>query len=220
MTGLVLVKVGGALLNHPADLDRVLGEIQAAATQRPVLVVPGGGPFADAVREVDRRVGLSDDVAHWIAILAMDQYAILLADRLRGALLVRDEREALTGLHEPRLVVLAPSAWLRAVDPLPHSWDITSDSIAAWMAGALGVRDLVLVKAPGAAGHAIVDPCFSRTLPSSVRATVVAADALDRLRSALRGEQTDPCSDDRPVAAATTGGAPHAGDVGAGPAHE
>jgi type VI secretion system protein ImpG len=44
------------------------------------------------------------------------------------------------------LPIVAPYHWLRAVDPLPHSWDVTSDSIAAWVAGAVGAQRLLLVK--------------------------------------------------------------------------
>jgi hypothetical protein len=72
----------------------------------------------------------------------MDQYAYLLARLAPGADLVRSRRELAPG----RLNVLAPSAWLRRADPLPHSWDVTSDSIAAWVARALRVRRLMLVK--------------------------------------------------------------------------
>ena len=105
-------------------------------------MVPGGGSFADEVRRADRRFRLGDSTAHWLAILAMDQYGHLLAGLAPGAALVRSRRELAPG----RLNVLLPSAWLRRADPLPHSWDATSDSIAAWIARALGARRLMLVK--------------------------------------------------------------------------
>ena len=63
------------------------------AASRPVLVVPGGGPFADAVRAVDEQVGLDDDVAHALALRAMDQLGVLLAPLLPAAeLLARPGR--------------------------------------------------------------------------------------------------------------------------------
>ena len=52
-----------------------------------IVVVPGGGPFADAVRDFDRSLGLSPHTAHWMALLAMDQYGHVLADRIPGAVL-------------------------------------------------------------------------------------------------------------------------------------
>jgi 5-(aminomethyl)-3-furanmethanol phosphate kinase len=137
-----VIKVGGSLGARPARLRRLMEILAGAARRHWLVVVPGGGSFADAVRRADRRFALGDSPAHWMAILAMDQYGYLLARLAPGSALVRSPRELLPG----RLNVLAPSAWLLRADPLPHSWDVTSDSIAAWIAGILGARRLMLVK--------------------------------------------------------------------------
>ena len=198
-----VVKLGGGVLPHAEYFDGALAAIAAAARERPLLVVPGGGPFADAVREVDRRHRLSDTAAHWMAVLAMDQYAHLVAARLGGAVLVEEPGEIAAALGAGRVPVLAPSRWLRAADPLPHVWDVTSDSLAAWIAGVVGARRLVLIKPPrlrpsdrtgstgfGAApaeadGSELVDVYFSRTLPASVTSVIVTADQVDALQAAL-----------------------------------
>jgi len=181
----VVVKVGGSLLADPPRLDAVLGVLADASPERRLLVVPGGGPFADAVREVDRRVGLTDTAAHWMAVLAMDQYGHLLAARLPGSVVVSEPREMAAALDSRRLPVLVPFRWLRQTDPLPHGWDVTSDSIAAWTTGAIGADRLVLVKPAGAHGHGLVDAYFDRALPAGVTAAIVPADRLDALRTAL-----------------------------------
>jgi 5-(aminomethyl)-3-furanmethanol phosphate kinase len=179
-----VVKLGGSLLADVAALDAVLAIVAAAPRTR--LIVPGGGPFADAVRDVDRRIRLADAAAHWMAVLAMDQYAHLIAARMPAARLVEERAEISAAVDEGRVPVLAPSRWLRSADPLPHSWDVTSDSIAAWVAGRVGARRLVLVKPSGAGRHAsVVDPYFSTALPPGLMSTIVAADELDALRSAL-----------------------------------
>ena len=192
---ITIVKLGGGVLPHAGHFDNALAVIGEVARDRPLLVVPGGGPFADAVRAIDRQRDLHADVAHWMAVLAMDQCAHLVAGRLAGAvvvsasvLTVRYEIEA--ALAAGRVPVLAPSNWLRDVDPLPHSWDVTSDSVAAWVSGELGASRLVLVKPPGTrpsdtADGAVVDAYFPRALPSHVASVIVAADRLDALRSAL-----------------------------------
>jgi 5-(aminomethyl)-3-furanmethanol phosphate kinase len=181
----VVVKVGGGLLADIEQFDRVLEVIAEAARSRRLAIVPGGGPFADAVREVDRRVGLSGTAAHWMAVLAMDQHAHLIAERLAGAARVESAEQIATAIDAGRLPVLAPSRWLRASDPLPHSWDVTSDSIAAWVAGCLGARQLVLVKPPGVQSADAVDPYFARALPSGIEVSIVAADRIDALRAVL-----------------------------------
>ena len=137
-----MIKVGGSLGARPTQLRRLMETLAGVASRHWLVVVPGGGAFADEVRRADRRFALGDSAAHWMAILAMDQYAYLLTRLAPGAALVRSRRE----LAPRRLNVLAPSAWLRRADPLPHSWDVTSDSIAAWVAHALRVRQLMLVK--------------------------------------------------------------------------
>jgi probable H4MPT-linked C1 transfer pathway protein len=176
-----VVKIGGGLLAHEGCLDAVLAVIGDEAHDRSLLIVPGGGPFADAVREQDDRLELDDDAAHWMAILAMDQYAHLIASRLRGAMLVRDAGEIAGALRVGRVPVLAPSSWLRRADPLPHSWSVTSDSIAAWVATQVGAGELVLIKPPGATGEDLVDPYFAR-LGTGLRTAIVPADAIDTMR--------------------------------------
>ena len=115
----VVIKIGGGLLGVPGAIETVCEAVGALGRRESVVVVPGGGPFADAVRELDRRVGLSADAAHWMAILAMDQYAHLLAERIPGAALVEDSGAIAGTLAAGRIAVLAPSRWLRAADPLP-----------------------------------------------------------------------------------------------------
>ena len=183
-----VVKLGGGLLAHVEHFDAALATIGVAATSRHLLIVPGGGPFADAVRDADRRLGLTDAAAHWMAVLAMDQYAHLIAGKLARAVVVAETREiadALSAQPNGHIPVLAPYRWLREADPLPHSWDATSDSIAAWVAGRVGARRLVLVKPPGATGSGLVDAYFARTLPAHITPFIVPADRVDSLGAAL-----------------------------------
>lgn len=181
-----VLKVGGGLLGRAGALDSVAEALTAFRTGRRVLVLPGGGPFADAVRQLFKRIKIGEDAAHWMAVLGMDQYAHALVARIPGAAMVEDERGISEALHAGRLPVLAPYRWLRAADPLPHSWEVTSDSIAAWLAGALGARRVVLIKPVHVEGKRLVDPYFLRTLPPGVEHLVVTAGDLGHLDMALR----------------------------------
>ena len=183
------MKVGGSLLSTPEHLQPVLNAIRSAALIRPLLVVPGGGPFAEMVRDIDSQFNLDNDAAHWMAVLAIDQYANLLASRIPAATVVVGTRGISTALEARRIPVLAPSQWLREADPLPHSWDVTSDSIAAWVAGQVRAKQLVLVKPPVAFGDALLDPYFNRALPPAIDTFVIRADEHDELSALLRGGQ-------------------------------
>jgi aspartokinase-like uncharacterized kinase len=168
----VAVKVGGGLTAIPGALDAVCGVISAAGTRWPILVVPGGGPFADAVRAFDRQVGLSAEAAHWMAMLGMDQYAHVLAERIAGAVLVEEPGDITEALRTPAVAVLAPARWMRAADMLPYTWDVTSDSIAAFIAGAVDAERLILVK-PVSGGTELLDPFFQTALPAGLPVAVV-----------------------------------------------
>ena len=171
--GLIVVKVGGGLNAVPGALDAVTAALASAGTRHRVLVVPGGGPFADGVRRYAEVTPLSDETAHWMAILGIDQYAHVLADRIPAPLL--EEPGAIAAaLSQAGVAVLAPYRWMRAADVLPHSWDATSDSVAAFVAGALDAERLILVKpVDEAPGRQLADPCFESVLPVGLRCDVV-----------------------------------------------
>jgi hypothetical protein len=128
MTHTVL-KIGGSLIEVAWHLIAYLSAAHVDA-----LVVPGGGPFAQTVRRYADRI--DDATAHWMAILAMNQYGFYLARS--GATLVEDLRAL-----EPGICILLPFKILYEYDPLPHSWNATSDSIACWVAYELHA-DLVI----------------------------------------------------------------------------
>jgi aspartokinase-like uncharacterized kinase len=135
---LTVVKVGGGLGDDA--LPGLCAELGELGRRHPLLVVPGGAGFADAVREADRRFGLRAATAHRMAILGMEQFGWLLSELIPGAERCADLARAGAG----RATVLLPAAL--PLDALPTSWDVTSDSIAAWVAGQTGAGRLVLVK--------------------------------------------------------------------------
>ena len=186
-----VIKVGGGLSRTAGALDAVGAALALAGRRHRLVVVPGGGPFADAVRDFARHEPLSDTTAHWMAIRAMDQYAQVLAERIPGAVLV-DEPDAIeAAVGTAGVAVLAPFRWLRGADPLPHRWDVTSDSIAAFVAGAVGAGRLVLVKPAGADGApagAVVDPYFESALPPGLPWTVVGSGRIGDLGRLLDSE--------------------------------
>ena len=125
----IVVKFGGSLMDQVPLISTVL-----RSSHRPILIVPGGGPFADTVRTLP----IGEDAAHWMAICGMEQYGWYIAAVGGFA-----TQETIAVPEKP--VVLLPYRSLRTTDPLPHSWNVTSDTIAAWVAAELHL-DVVLLK--------------------------------------------------------------------------
>lgn len=186
----LVVKIGGSLTDRAAA---IVGEVLDAGV--PALIVPGGGQFADAVRAL----APPDTPAHWMAVAAMEAYGWYLSSF--GLPVTAD-----LAVPEGPAVFL-PYAALRARDPLPHSWAVTSDTIAAWTARQIGAS-LVLVKSVDGltrggvpvAGVSEPFPCdevdplllpylFDHHIP----AWIVNGRAGGRLRALLTGEDV-PCT--------------------------
>jgi aspartokinase-like uncharacterized kinase len=131
-----VIKLGGSLMGCARDLMQVLCSISKEGYS--FLVVPGGGPMADLVRGFFSRHEISQEAAHWMAVLAMEQYAYLLADGTGAKLTTEVQRTE-------GVKVLLPYHALREDDRgLEHRWDYTSDSVAVLVAMRL---DAPLIKA-------------------------------------------------------------------------
>ena len=190
---LTIVKLGGSHATEP-HLRDWLAAIAAEAGS--IVIVPGGGPFADAVRTAQAAMGYDDRAAHDMALMAMAQFGRALQS-LNPALRLSASRSAIwRALKDGKVPVWSPEPMARAA-ALPESWDLTSDSLAAWLAGALAADRLVLVKHgrfEGAAvdvrdlvAQGVVDPLFPRFLrQSGVRAWLAAPADSARLADGLR----------------------------------
>jgi aspartokinase-like uncharacterized kinase len=140
-----VIKVGGSLAEHPATLRALCNRLSEIAKKHCIVVVPGGGKFADVVREFDQRYALSADVSHRMAILAMDQFGLLLSQIIPNSCatyLLSDTVQ----FSEIRVApIFLPSRLMFQEDPLEHSWSVTSDSIAAYVASRLNAEKVILV---------------------------------------------------------------------------
>jgi aspartokinase-like uncharacterized kinase len=182
----LIVKVGGSLYHQIPDLIPIF-----KASKRPLLLIPGGGPFADLVR----RVKVDNDTAHWMAVSAMEQYGLYIASF--GISTTDFISTPLT------TTVFLPYRYLRLTDPLPHSWDVTSDTIAAWVAHALHHDLLILKPVDGIFINGIfqvqvtrpvetdvIDPFFIPFVAqNSVRATVLNGTQPERVEKYLKGDR-------------------------------
>ena len=147
---LSVVKVGGSLLADGTRLRAVLADL-ATGADGPCIVVPGGGPFADAARTAQAALGLDDAFAHRLALDAMGCMAELFC-ALEPRLARCADRAALADLARDGGVPVWDPAALKAGHPaIPESWDVTSDSLALWLATEIGAARCILVKSAPAA---------------------------------------------------------------------
>lgn len=212
-SGIDLVcKIGGSL-SRPEILAPLLKTLEAIGFEYRILVVPGGGAFADLVRAEASTFQLEETASHWMAILAMDQYGYLLADLGQATRTVRTLTEIEEAIHDGALPILLPSTLLLEVDPLPHSWDVTSDTIAAYIAARFEARILAILKdvdgvmtadpreQPSAvlvprlspshlAQYACVDAAFAKEVPRVRRCWILNGRYPERLVALLRSGKT------------------------------
>ncbi|MDP1563792.1 MAG: hypothetical protein Q8M16_20615 [Pirellulaceae bacterium] len=158
----------GRWWQHLRDLHVESGPVQW-------LVVVGGGTVVDAVRAWDRVHSLSPRDSHRLALAGMQVTARMVARLMEWPLLefpaagaigggkvspegpdsvdpmTRSEMAAWTGtaarfgVERPLVVDLAAAA--AADRRFPESWDVTSDSLAMWLATQVRAKQLVLLKA-------------------------------------------------------------------------
>jgi len=140
-----VVKVGGSLALYPEKLRALCAKLSEISAKHKLIVVPGGGEFADLVRDLDKRFNLSNEASHRMAILGMDQYGFLLSDLMPCSCVVNQLENVQKVLDSGKLPVFLPSNLLLSEDPLQNSWDVTSDSITVYIAGQLHISKVLLV---------------------------------------------------------------------------
>jgi aspartokinase-like uncharacterized kinase len=191
----VVVKVGGSLFDWP-ELGPRLSRWLDTLSSNKVLLVPGGGPIVDVIRNLDRWHGIGEEKAHWLALRALTVNAHFLAALLRNSVIITDLREAEVAWERPELPILDPYRFVQEDDTqtgcLPHCWSATSDSLAARIAARVHARKLILLKSTEIPEdwlnptRGIVDPYFEKMVhvsqPGSDPALVVAAVDFRRWR--------------------------------------
>lgn len=160
---MIVVKLGGSLAESGA-LKACLDAAERRYRQQGLVVVPGGGAFAEQVRIAQGRWRFDDVTAHAMAVLAMQQTA-LMCRALNPRLAVAASAHALAA-RAGRLEAVIWSPRLAELDGagIRPGWDVTSDSLAAWLARFLSARELMVVKSAEVGdglGLNLVDQAFA-----------------------------------------------------------
>ncbi|MGR8933447.1 MAG: amino acid kinase family protein [Gammaproteobacteria bacterium] len=163
-----VIKIGGSLGDAPV-LRHWLDTIAQRGRGKAV-IVPGGGAFAELVRETQSYWQFDDITAHRMAILAMQQMAQLFHGLNSELHIAADRMEIYALLRQRKVALWSPNYKLLDRAGIASSWDVTSDSLSAWLADDLQATALMLVKSAPVIGVAdwsalsqqgIVDPSFA-----------------------------------------------------------
>jgi aspartokinase-like uncharacterized kinase len=157
-----------------ADVVALLRQWLAGQDAAVNVIVVGGGRLAEAIREYDKLHALGEFASHWLCIRAMSINAELVATLVPEVGLTSSLLDVCSHAASGP-IILDPWQFLRheepnlRADPLPASWHMTSDSIAARVAEILEAEELVLLKSAlppppatlaGAAAAGYVDRYF------------------------------------------------------------
>ncbi|MCI0653618.1 MAG: uridylate kinase [Methylococcaceae bacterium] len=139
-----VVKLGGSLAATPYLIEWL--NVLALQKRHGIVVVPGGGVFADQVRDSQQKWKFDDRTAHRMALLAMQQYGLMLASFRSEFCTAGDLTEIHAVLEEKRVAVWMPDVHELDRAGILSGWAVTSDSLSASLAGWLSAERLVLVK--------------------------------------------------------------------------
>jgi aspartokinase-like uncharacterized kinase len=137
-----VVKLGGSLFTSN-NLQHWLTHLNQADS---LVIVPGGGPFADQVRQAQQKFHFDDSTAHIMALLAMEQFGRMLCGLQPGLVATASITQLQAVLARDETPVWMPTVMAMADPDINHSWNVTSDSLAAWLCGQLEAERLLLVK--------------------------------------------------------------------------
>ncbi|MGZ8185679.1 MAG: amino acid kinase family protein [Methylobacter sp.] len=165
---MIIIKLGGSLAESDALLN-CLNTVEQKYHGRAVVIVPGGGAFAEQVRVAQQHWRFDDKTAHHMAILAMQQMALLFKGLKPGFSIAGSLVDIREQLSHQRVVIWSPDIVQLDYAGIQATWEITSDSLSAWLARALSAHELILVKSanmdanlslPQLAEQNIIDSAF------------------------------------------------------------
>ena len=140
-----VVKLGGSLARSP-ELVKWLGVFYKLRRKINFVIIPGGGIFADHIRNLQKQIGFDDDLAHRLATLSTDQYGLFLLSKFKKLQLADDINSVKRIFRGNGVPIFLSSKMIRNSRDVKRNWEFTSDSISAWFCQKIGAKNLILVK--------------------------------------------------------------------------
>lgn len=143
----VLIKIGGSLVRRGYSvLSGISRSTIILSNKYRVIVVLGGGDIANVVRGLYNEFHIYQSAAHWMAISAMNINGMLFVGMDRRFKAVETILECRNMASRGYVPVILPYRLLKKIDSLPRSWEVTSDSIALFIAHILNTDHVILLK--------------------------------------------------------------------------
>jgi aspartokinase-like uncharacterized kinase len=142
---MIIIKLGGSLARTDS-LINCLNAVEKNYRGRAAVIVPGGGAFADQVRLAQQHWQFDDHTAHHMALLAMQQMALMYRGLKPDFVIAHTVGAIQAQLDRKQVVIWSPDISELDNAGIKASWDITSDSLAAWLAKTLSATELILIK--------------------------------------------------------------------------
>ncbi len=142
-----LFKIGGKILEDLENLNSTISQLTHLFEEKviqKIILIPGGGTFANFIRKVYNELKFTEEIAHFMGIISMNYNGLELSNKFPN-LQVIESYEKLKEKSNAFCIFL-PYKYLKEKDKLPHSWDVTSDSITLFLAKELGLNECFLIK--------------------------------------------------------------------------
>ena len=146
----IIVKIGGKVLEDPEHLSSTINQIKKLIFEekiiKSVVIISGGGSSANLIRGLDNKLNLGDDLAHWMATYTMDYNGLKICEKYPEIECIDDFDELSGSIEKKSIIVFLPYNYFTNIDELPHSWDVTSDSLTLFLAHKLKLDECFLIK--------------------------------------------------------------------------
>jgi aspartokinase-like uncharacterized kinase len=144
----IIAKIGGKILENQNNLEHTLNQFKTLLYEKKVIdkliLIPGGGSYANFIRAIDKKLEIGDDLCHWMAIFAMNSNGEAISQEYKDIKSVKEFNELKKS--KDSILTFLPFDFLFQTDELPHSWSVTSDSITLYLAKKLSLSECFLIK--------------------------------------------------------------------------
>ncbi|MBY8991793.1 MAG: hypothetical protein KGD58_13685 [Candidatus Lokiarchaeota archaeon] len=142
-----IFKIGGSILEDFENVSSTISQLSYLYEKdiiQKIIIIPGGGSFANFIRKIYDDLKFTDELAHWMSIISMNYNGIELGKRFPKIEAFEDYRRLKD--TDKTFSIFLPYQFLKNNDKLPHNWQVTSDSITLFLARSFGVNECFLVK--------------------------------------------------------------------------